>query len=99
MTRNVHVLVEKFYYLNSRYRLKVGPFTPFGKPFQEIFMRNIFCTHEHFNVQGILIVDQWTFTFISAKHLTQTKIGSPLSTSSQNKTDPERSLSQSMVTS
>ena len=41
MTRNVHVLVEKFYYLNSRYRLKVGPFTPFGKPFQEIFIRNI----------------------------------------------------------
>lgn len=69
MTRNVHVLVEKFYYLNSRYRLKVGPFTPFGKPFQEIFMRNIFCTHVHFNAQGILIVDQCTFTFFHIKYI------------------------------
>ena len=57
MTRNVHVLVEKFYYLNSRHGLKVGPFTPFSKPFQEIFMINIFCTHVHFNAQETLIVD------------------------------------------
>ena len=42
---------------------------------------------------------QWTYTFIMVKYLTQTKIGSPLSTTQQNKTDPGSSLSQSMVTS
>lgn len=41
----------------------------------------------------------WTYTFIMVKYLTQTKIGSPLSTTQQNKTDPGSSLSQSMVTS
>ena len=54
MSRNVHVLVEKFYYLNSRHRLKVGPFTPFSKPFQEIFMINIFLHTCAFQCSGHL---------------------------------------------